>query len=62
MTNCCECEYGFNNRCKTIRGNQSCFNCDNFNTDTLECRCTEVEDDSNCPHYKEYCGGERVNY
>ena len=60
MTNCCECRYGYNNGCKAI--NRACFECANFNDDTLECRCTEVEDTANCPHFEDWCGGDQDLY
>lgn len=53
MPYCHNCYYGFQNWCANIRSNDGCFNCPNFNNDTLECRCTEVEDTENCPYFKD---------
>lgn len=56
MTNCDECRYGYNNGCKAI--NINCSECSNFNEDTLECRCAEVEDATNCPYFEDWYGGD----
>ena len=54
MTNCQECKWCYDNACREIRAIEGCFECDNFDNDKLECKCTDIEDLDNCPNFEPY--------
>lgn len=53
MSDCSRCYYGFMNHCAKIRREDGCFECDNFDQETLQCRCTNIEDTADCPYFKD---------
>ena len=62
MTNCEECKYHWNNACGIIRANSNCYECDNFDNDSLECKCTSwlgEDEENDCPHFERYYDAEQ---
>ena len=54
MSDCNKCKYGYKNYCDVTRKTQGCYECDNFDEDTLECRCTTMPTDADCPYFQEW--------
>ena len=59
MINCEECKWGYENHCCVIRCMSGCYQCDNFDSDILECNCTKILSDDpdqtdECPYFEEY--------
>jgi hypothetical protein len=59
MTNCNSCRWHWNYGCSLERKRDGCYSCPNFNSELLECKCTEylTNDKDDCPNYEEYIGG-----
>lgn len=54
MTDCSKCKYSYSNNCDVIRNTQSCYYCDNFDEENLECRCVNSPMYEDCPYFVEY--------
>lgn len=54
MTDCSKCKYGYSNNCDVTRNTQSCYDCDNFDEENLECRCVNSPIYEDCPYFVEY--------
>lgn len=59
MSNCNDCRWHWSFDCASQRDNGGCYDCPNFNSDLLECKCSEylTNDEVDCPMYEKFDGG-----
>ena len=53
-SDCSKCFWGYYNNCQKVRCSGGCPSCDNLDSETLECKCTLIIEDDECPNFREY--------
>lgn len=54
MTDCSKCKYSYENNCDVTRVTKGCYECENFDENTLNCRCLNIPEYEDCPYFVEY--------